>query len=82
MSEYEVQDGGVGQARYIAIERATANALISTNCPRAGFNRHGTLHGAPQYYGAVEMLGGLLLVVSWVRELSWWAENNPELFAD
>jgi hypothetical protein len=26
------------------------------------------------------MLSAVLLLAGWVRELSWWAENHPEVF--
>jgi hypothetical protein len=80
MSEHDLQQAGIGQVRYLAIERATANPLAPTWEEPEGFNRHGTLHGKPEYYGKAEMLAGLLLLVAWVRELSWWAENDPDIF--
>jgi hypothetical protein len=33
------------------------------------------------FYGEPEMLAGLLLLVVWVRELSWWTEHDPKFFA-
>jgi hypothetical protein len=78
----EPQEAGIGQVRYLAIERATANPLAPTWEEPEGFNRHGTLHGKPEYYGEAETLAGLLLLVAWVRELSWWAENDPGVFPE
>jgi hypothetical protein len=45
-----------------------------------GFNRHGTLHGDTAFHREAEVLSGLPLLTTWVRELGWWTENDPKIF--
>lgn len=82
MSQRDLNEAFIGQMRHYTIELATANALIPTRKNPEGFNRHGTQHGDPAFYGEAEMLSGLLLLVAWVRELSWWAEHDPRAFGE
>jgi hypothetical protein len=28
------------------------------------------------------MISGLMLIVTWIRELSWWAEHEPSFLID
>jgi hypothetical protein len=80
MADHDLQEASVDHVRYLALERAMANAIIPTARKPEGFNRHGTLHGDPSYYGGAEMLSALLLLAGWTREIAWWAENDPRVF--
>jgi hypothetical protein len=80
MSRHDIEDATFQILRVVAIELATSQTLLNTDEHVAGFNRHGTLHGKRSFYGPGEMLAALLLVVAWVRELSWWAEKRPSVF--
>lgn len=77
---HDVEKTALRFARPVHIEMATVNAITNTYSDPEGFNRHGSLHGDPAFYGEAEMLAGVLLVSAWVRELSWWAENDPSFF--
>lgn len=63
------------------IELCTAKALLNTKKAVPGFNRHGTQHGDPAFFSPANTLCGLLLLVAWLRELKWFAEHHPEVFA-
>jgi hypothetical protein len=76
------EEASLHMMRLVHIQLATANALIKTNEDPLGFNRHGTLHGDIQFYSDAHALSALLLVVAWVRELSWWATNSPSSLLD
>jgi hypothetical protein len=78
MSARNVDEALLEQVKYFTLELATANAITRTNERPEGFNRHGTLHGDLAWYGEGEMLSGLLLVVGWDRELSWWASRQRD----
>jgi hypothetical protein len=78
LAEENLEDAYINSLRLLTIRAATSRALIKTIHHVDGFNRHGTLHGIVSFYGEAEMLGGLLLLVAWVRELSWWAKDPPE----
>jgi len=82
MSNHDLEEASFGVLRLLTIESATSSALVNTEDHVEGFNRHGTLHGDRAFYGAGEMLSGLLLLVAWVRELSWWAEHDPAFLVD
>lgn len=82
MSVHDIEETEFGILRLVTIELATSRALVDTEDHVEGFNRHGTLHGKRAFYGAGEMISGLLLVVTWIRELSWWAEHEPSFLVD
>jgi hypothetical protein len=46
------------------------------------FNRHGTQHGDRRFFSQANAVGGLLLLVGWIREFAWLSEHRPDLFAD
>ena len=66
--------------RLVSIKLATVNAIINTEKSPVGFNRHGTLHGEIDFYSDGHALSALMLIVAWVRELSWWATYDPSFF--
>jgi hypothetical protein len=80
MASHDLQQAAIDQVRYLTLQRATANAITPTWESPEGFNRHGTLHGTLSAYGEATTLSAVLLLAGWVREFSWWAENNPEVF--
>jgi hypothetical protein len=80
MATHDLQEAAIDEVRYLTLRRATANAIIPTQQSPEGFNRHGTLHGTLSAYNEATMLSAVLLLAGWVRELSWWAENHPEVF--
>jgi hypothetical protein len=80
MADHDLQETAIDDVRYLTLRRATANAIIPTRESPEGFNRHGTLHGTLSAYSEATMLSAVLLLAGWVRELSWWAENQPEVF--
>lgn len=80
MASHDLQEAAIDQVRYLTLQRATANAITPTRESSDGFNRHGTLHGTLSAYNEATMLSAVLLLAGWVRELSWWAENHPEVF--
>jgi hypothetical protein len=82
MSEHDIEETSFQALRLVAIESATARALVKTQDHTAGFNRHGTSHGQITFYGPGEMLSALLLLVAWIRELSWIAQHEPESLAE
>jgi hypothetical protein len=80
MATHDLQEAAIDEVRYLTLRRATANAITPTRESPEGFNRHGTLHGNLSAYNEATMLSAVLLLAGWVRELSWWAENHPEVF--
>ncbi len=82
MSQRNIEDAYLDVMRLVAIQAATGQALVHTSKHEEGFNRHGTLHGYRAFYGEAEMLAGLLLLVAWIRELSWWAEHDPSVLIE
>ena len=80
MATHDLQEAAIDEVRYLTLQRATANAITPTRESPEGFNRHGTLHGNLSAYSEATMLSAVLLLAGWVRELSWWAENHPEVF--
>lgn len=80
MASHDLQEAAIDQVRYLTLQRATANAITPTRESPEGFNRHSTLHGTLSAYNEATMLSAVLLLAGWVRELSWWAENHPEVF--
>ncbi len=76
MKARDAEEAGLQELRHALIERATVVALTDTKEHRHGFNRHGTLHGDPAFYGPAQMLSGLLLISAWTRELGWWASRQ------
>ncbi len=64
------------------IELCTATALTDIEKVELdGFNRHGTQHGQRSFFSEANALAGMLLLVAWVREIKWLADNYPQLFA-
>jgi hypothetical protein len=82
MKGHDIEETDIWRLRIVAVELATSNALGITKEHSQGFNRHGTLHGLSAFFGHGEMLSALLLLVNWVRELSWWAEHDPTFLVD
>lgn len=75
MSEREAEEAWIAELRLAHLELATANALMNTKHAPRGFNRHGTAHGMPEFFGEAQMLSGLLLLAGWLAELT--AASNP-----
>lgn len=73
-------DASIHELRFVALQIATSNTLIDIDREPAGFNRHGTQHGALVHFTEPAMLASLMLLVGWVRELSDLAEHHPEVF--
>jgi hypothetical protein len=46
------------------------------------FNRHGTQHGDRRFFSQSNAVGGLLLLVGWIREFTWLSEHRPDFFTD
>jgi hypothetical protein len=76
MNQRDPEEAGLQELRHALIERATVVALTDTKDHANGFNRHGTLHGDPAFYGPAQMLSGLLLISAWTHELGWWAARQ------
>jgi hypothetical protein len=59
------------------LEVCTSKALTNTDKAQPdAFNRQGTQHGDRKFFSQSSALGGVLLLVGWVRELTWLAEND------
>ena len=80
LSDRMASDAGVHELRVVSLQIATSNALIDTDRGPDGFNRHGTLHGAPEHFSEPAMLASVMLLVGWIRELADLAEHHPEVF--
>jgi hypothetical protein len=76
-SERDLEEADMTVLKAALLEACTAKALINTNeaLPDV-FNRHGTQHGHRRFFSQSSALGGLLLLVGWVREFAWLAEND------
>jgi hypothetical protein len=81
MSARDIEETVVRLLRITVIELATARALTDTDKHEVGFNRHGTLHGKPEFLSRAYSLSGLLLLAAWVRELAWWQRHQPDAIA-
>lgn len=81
-SKRDLEQTVIQLLRITLIELATARSLTNTDAHTSGFNRHGTLHGRPEFFSAPDCLEGLLLVTAWLRELAWWQEHHPEALTD
>jgi hypothetical protein len=76
-SERDIDDATMKVLKVALLEKCTATAL--TDIPNAQpevFNRHGTQHGDRRFFSQPSALGGLLLLVGWVREFAWLDENH------
>ncbi len=78
LSARDIEETVIRLLRITVIELATARALSNTDQHEIGFNRHGTLHGEPEFFSPADCLSGLLLLGAWVRELAWWQSRHPE----
>lgn len=82
MSALDPEEAALIDLRSVLIELATANSLRNTKEEPRGFNRHGTVHGIPEYFSEANMLGGVLLLTAWTRELSWLVEHHRDAFSE
>jgi hypothetical protein len=78
----EIEDAVMSELRIVALELATANALLDTKDAKPGFNRHGTQHGSPAFFSVTALIAAALLVTGWVRELAWLAEHRPDMWKE
>ena len=78
-SAVDMEEAALSMIKSSLIQLATAVALTNTDrASFAGFNRHGTHHGKREFFSAGNALAGLLLLVAWVRELQWVADEFPD----
>lgn len=73
-------EAAVQALNWTLIQLCTAKALINTTEGTAGYNRHGTQHGVRRHFSAGSASEGLLLLVAWVKEISWLHERYPGVF--
>lgn len=79
-SARDLDKAAVEALKWTLIQLCTAKALKSTTEGTAGYNRHGTQHGVRCYFSAGSASEGLLLLVAWVKEISWLHERYPQMF--
>jgi hypothetical protein len=76
-SERDIEEADMTVLKAALLEVCTAKALTDTGKAQPGvFNRHGTQHGERRFFSQSSALGGLLLLVGWVREFAWLSEND------
>jgi hypothetical protein len=76
-----VDDVGMQLMKLTLLQSCTATALIDTEDANPnGFNRHATQHGNREFFSRANALAGVLLLVGWLREFKWLADNHPRLF--
>lgn len=80
--ERDLDEAIIGELRVVCLQLATANSLTDTDENPDGFNRHGTQHGSPRWFSDASMIAGALLIAGWIGELSWLADNRPEVFGE
>lgn len=75
--ERDIEESTMTVLKAALLEVCTVRAL--TDVARAEtqpFNRHGTQHGDRRFFSQASALGGLLLLVGWVREFAWLAAEG------
>lgn len=75
--ERDIEETTMMVLKAALLEVCTANAL--TDIPYAdpqAFNRHGTQHGDRRFFSRASALGGMLLLVGWIREFTWLDEHG------
>jgi hypothetical protein len=82
-SERNIDETAMIVLKVALLEICTVTALtdIDSASPQL-FNRHGTQHGERRFFSQSNALGGLLLLVGWVREFTWLAEHHPDVFTN
>jgi hypothetical protein len=76
-SERDIEEADMTVLKAALLEVCTAKALTHTDKAQPDvFNRHGTQHGERRFFSQSSALSGLLLLVGWVREFAWLAEND------
>ena len=81
-SARDIDEATMTVLKVALLEVCTVKALtdIHRGAQPQLFNRHGTQHGDRRFFSQSNAVGGLLLVVGWIREFAWLAEHRPDLF--
>jgi hypothetical protein len=79
----DVERAGMTSLKLRLLEVCTAKALTNTRAASSAvFNRHGTQHGLRAFFSAANAMGGMLLLVGWLRELKWFDEHYEDVFSE
>jgi hypothetical protein len=83
-STRDIDEATMTVLKVALLEVCTVKALtdIHRGAEPQLFNRHGTQHGDRRFFSQSNAVGGLLLLVGWIREFAWLAEHRPDLFTD
>jgi hypothetical protein len=77
----EVDEATLEILKLALLEVSTARALQNYGDVQPdAFNRHATQHGERRFFSKANALGGLLLLVGWLREFKWLEANHPQVF--
>ena len=81
-SARDIDEAAMTVLKVALLEVCTVKALtdIHRGAEPQLFNRHGTQHGDRRFFSRSNAVGGLLLLVGWIREFAWLAEHRPDLF--